>query len=215
MSKYDEIMDRVHVTDDMRNRVLGGVEQYFEKERQRKKRRHFYTAGAAAAAVVLVVSFAALRNAGIGSIDIPGGGVGETELAAGGFYVTDCASAEELESIVGFSVPVLSKLPFDVKDTAYTAIGGELAQIIYYGEDGDTELILRKSPGTEDNSGDYNSYADEAALDINGIAVSLRGNGGLYYLACWQDTEYAYSLSCSTGCDEDTFRALAAEAMGG
>lgn len=200
MSKYDEIMDRVHVTDEMRDRVLDGVDRYFVQEWRRRKLRRLYTAGAAvAAAVVLVVGFGALRNVGTGSIGIPGGNTGETELAAGVFYVMDCASVQELESIVGFSVPELSKLPFEAENTAYTAIGEDLAQIIYYGNDGNAELILRKSPGTEDNSGDYNSYENETELEINGITVSLKGNSGLWNLACWYDGEYAYSLSYNTG----------------
>ncbi len=214
MTKYDEIMDRVHVTDEMRDRVLDGVDRYFETERRRKKLRRRYVAGAAAAAVVLVVGFGVLRNPGPGSIGFPGGNADETELAAGGFYVMDCASLQELESIVGFSVPTISGLPFEAENTAYTAIGDELAQIIYYGDDGNTELILRKSPGTEDNSGDYNSYENETELEVGGITVSLKGNDGLYHLACWHDREYAYSLSHNTGCDVDTMQALAAEVMG-
>lgn len=98
-----------------------------------------------------------------------------------------------------------------MKDTAYTAIGGELAQIIYYGMDGDTELILRKSPGSEDNSGDYNTYENEQVMEIDGSSVTLKGNADRWYLACWHDEEYSYSLSCNIGCDGDTIRALAAE----
>ncbi len=214
MNKYDEIMEHIHVTDEMRDRVLDGTVRYFMRERRRRKMRRLYTAGVAAAAVVLVMGVGVFRHPGADSIGIPGGNTGETEMVAGGFYVTDCASVQELEDIVGFPVPVLSKLPFAVKETAYTAIGDDLAQIIYYGEDGDTELILRKSPGIGDNSGDYNTYENETELEIGGNAVSLKGNAARWYLACWHDKEYAYSLSYSAGCDEAAIRELAAEAMG-
>ncbi len=212
MNKYDEVMEHVHVTDEMRDRVLAGVDRYFVREGRRKRRRTLYTAGIAAA-VVLVVGLGSLRLFGPESIGIPGSSADETELAGASFVVTDCNSIQELESIVGFSVPVLTELPFDVRDTAYTAIGDDLAQISYYGE-GDTGLMLRKSPGIGNNAGDYNSYENEAEVDINGTMVSFSGNGGLWYLACWNDEEYSYSLSSFTGCAEDTLKALVAEAMG-
>ncbi|HAY64315.1 MAG TPA: DUF4367 domain-containing protein, partial [Ruminococcaceae bacterium] len=48
-----------------------------------------------------------------------------------------------------------------------------------------------KSPGTEDNSGDYTVYAQEETLEISGNAVTLKGNDGAYSLAVWTDGSYA------------------------
>ena len=68
-----------------------------------------------------------------------------------------------------------------------------------------------KSPGTEDNSGDYNVYAQEETLEISGNAVTLKGGNGAYSLAIWTDGSYAYSISVTDPLSRDAFRALLEE----
>ena len=48
-------------------------------------------------------------------------------------------------------------LPFAPQEVLYTAFDSGLAQVEYRGENGQTAL-LRKSQGTEDNSGDFDQY---------------------------------------------------------
>ncbi len=219
MNKYDEIMEHIHVTDEMHNRVLSGVDKYFVNEYKRRKRRSIYTFGAAAAAVaVIAVSGVSLHQYSLDKKQdiVVGGSMEETELAgtAGVFYVMDYETKEELENTVGFELPELTRLPFALGSTAYTAIGDKLAQIIYYGEAADTELIFRKAPGTDDISGDYNVYDESRELTVDGIKISVKGNNGLIYLASWTDGEYAYSISVSQGCKEEAMETILAEVIG-
>jgi len=53
--------------------------------------------------------------------------------------------------------------------------------------------------GDEDNSGDYNPYAETVELIVNGQTVTLKGDGGVYTLALWTDGEFSYSLRFSAG----------------
>ncbi len=218
MNKYDEIMEHIHVTDEMHNRVLSGVDKYFANEYKRRKRRSIYTFGAAAAVAVIAISGVSLHQYSLDKKQdiVVGGSMEETELAgdSGVFYVADCATKEELESTVGFELPELTRLPFVLGSTAYTAIGDKLAQIIYYGEAADTELIFRKAPGTDDISGDYNAYDESRELTVDGIKISVKGNNGLIYLASWTDGEYAYSISVSQGCKEEAMETILAEVIG-
>ncbi len=220
MNKYDEIMTHVQVTDEIRSRVLSNVDQYFERKQKRAVlQRYIYRFGAAAAAAaVLLVIGLTLSRQGL----IPQNGIGsgsesdgtyesEGSSVAGGFSVKDCASAAELAKTVGFSVPTLTRLPFEVESTAYTAIGDDLAQVTCYSKDGTNELVLRKAPGTEDISGDYNTYAESDMLNISGTEVSVKGNDGLLYLACWNDGEYSYSVSVSAGCEKDVLTEMLEE----
>lgn len=64
---------------------------------------------------------------------------------------------------------------------------------------GQKSALFRQSYGTEDNSGDYNEYADTTTIPLGTGTVLLKGDSGLYTLAIWQDTTYSYSLSLSDG----------------
>ena len=220
MSKYDEIMEHVNATDEIRTRVLANVDKYFEgKNKRARLSRYVYRFGAAAAAIIVIGGLALRYNqslspeTGVGSGSDSTYETGGTE-ATGIFTVTDCKSAKELEDIVGFAAPELKKPPFDTESTAYTAIGDNIAQIIYYSKNDAAELVLRKAPGTEDISGDYNVYAENEELNIGEINVAVKGNDGLLYLAVWTDGKYSYSIYLSTGCERDAFAELLTELIG-
>ena len=109
-------------------------------------------------------------------------------------------SRAALEQAVGFSVEEAEHLPFAPQEVLYTAFDSGLAQVEYRGENGQTAL-LRKSQGTEDNSGDFDQYPDVKTLDTAGIDVTLKGTDGQFTLALWQEDGFSYSLSLSQGQD--------------
>ena len=53
---------------------------------------------------------------------------------------------------------------------------------------------VRKAPGSDDISGDYNQYAESNAVDVDGRSVTLQGNDGQVQLATWLDGDYTYSI---------------------
>lgn len=73
---------------------------------------------------------------------------------------------------------------------------------------GDDRLIIRKAPGTGDISGEYTPYGQETAADVGGVAVTLRGDGGLYRLAVWSEGDYAYSLSSTAGFSQERWQEM-------
>ena len=103
----------------------------------------------------------------------------------------------------------MTGVPFTVERTEYVSYWDELAEIQYFG--GSDSLCYRKSPGMEDNSGDYNVYAQEETLEISGNAVTLKGGNGAYSLAIWTDGSYAYSISVTDPLSRDAFGALLEE----
>ena len=118
-------------------------------------------------------------------------------------------SLEALTEKTGIPMNELTGVPFTVERTEYVSYWDELAEIQYFG--GSDSLCYRKSPGTEDNSGDYNVYAQEETLEISGNAVTLKGGNGAYSLAIWTDGSYAYSISVTDPLSRDAFRALLEE----
>lgn len=79
---------------------------------------------------------------------------------------------------------------------------------IEYSGDGE-RAIYRKSPGAEDNSGDYNDYAAVGSASAGDVQIMLKGGApGSYTLALWSADGYSYSLSLSSPLTESEWLAL-------
>lgn len=112
-------------------------------------------------------------------------------------FVT-CENMEELEKQVGFSIEVKDSESFTVKTIlAYTEMPDKMAEIVYDTVDGDC-LTVRKAPGTDDISGDYNEYTLEETTDT-GVVLKGDKETSLIYLAVWTAGEYTYSFNSSEG----------------
>ena len=90
------------------------------------------------------------------------------------------------------------------------ADGETMIELIY--ESGDeNEVRIRKAPGSEDISGDYNEYDQEQTLTVGDRDVTVKGNDDAFNLAVWTDNGYTYSVYVSTGLTGDAFAALIAD----
>lgn len=198
--KYEEIMDRVELTPEMRQRVLQNV----EKTRIRKRRRltRQLTALAACLAIVLCGWFVwQSRNAQEPEPDV---------MAIP--QIEEMDSIEALSGKTGIPLEELTGIPFPVEHTRYVFYWENLAEIEYSG--GSDTLCYRKSQGTEDNSGDYNDYPRQETLEVGGNAVTLKGAEEGFTLAIWTDGSYAYSVSVTEPLSQDAFQAFLEENFG-
>ena len=59
--------------------------------------------------------------------------------------------------------------------------------------------FIRKTLGVIDNSGSKEEYSEISEQNINGLAVTFKGNDGLIYLAIWNDNNFAYTISVNNG----------------
>ena len=109
---------------------------------------------------------------------------------------------------MGFKVFGLYDFPFEVTSTEYTSYFDKLAQITYRGAD--NQIVYRQSSSAEekDNSGDYNSYSDVIATDIDGFSLILKGDNEKYVLATWYDNDFCYSISMEVGLDQAELKHL-------
>ena len=189
MTKYDEVMEKLEVTPEMRARILQNVETQMAEPRKKPNRLRRFAALAACLAILLVGA-AALPKL----ISSPAPEESETTIANG---MVEVASKEELSEAVGFPVKSAQSLPFFPQSIYYTSYWGEMAQIDY--ENGGSTACFRQSLGEEDNSGDWSEYPAQKSLTVNGCAVTLKGEADSYTLAIWQDGTYSYSLSLSAG----------------
>ena len=89
--------------------------------------------------------------------------------------------------------------------------GDETIFEIDYASVEERAAYVRKAPGAEDISGDYNDYADTDTIDIGGSSVTMKGNDGLMSLAVWTSGDYSYALNLTSGVSQDDMAALVAE----
>lgn len=186
---YQEIMDQVEMTEDMRSRILQNISG--AKREEKPKTLPFPVRKAlAAAAACLALLIGAFSLQGLN----PFRPVPSTEQAGPVFDVVECRSAEELSEKAGFAVEE-PQLPFEVTGKTYCILWGELAQIEYSAAE--ETIVYRVSRGTGDNSGDYNTYGDVVQRTVNGTSVTLKGNNGGFSLALWQKDGLSCSISTS------------------
>ena len=194
MRKYDEIMEKIEVTPEMKTRILSEIDR-------RQIKMHGYSAvplrlarrilpvAACIGILVLVLAVPQIRQNTKPQPD-------EQPPNMEGVYAPqEVASVEQLATAVGFSVRDIASLKEKAEETTYTAYA-DMAEIVY-AWDGQ-QIYFRKSGGTEDNSGDYNTYAVEKSIKLGNNSVTLKGDrANQFVLAVWSDGTYSYSLGCA------------------
>ena len=121
----------------------------------------------------------------------------------------DCETLEEAEALAGFDITLPSELPGGAGKQLIRAQDGQMIEIIYQNGAGEEVLRIRKAAGSEDVSGDYNSYAEANTVTVNDLQVTMKGEDGKVKTAVWTDGEYAYAISSAAGIDRDSAAELA------
>jgi len=200
LGKYNEIMEHITVTPDMRMRVLENVSRITAAEEKTGKvipfTRWRRIAAVAACFAVLVIGGLALHSIRQQPQETP------VDVAGGG--INELSSLEELESVYGFDIEEMTYLPFEAAETVCSDFFGEIAEVDYYSAGNET-VTFRKSAGTEDNSGIYEEFEQEISVEIGEWDVTLKGSGDEYSLAVWNDGTYSYSVSTAAGYGEEVW----------
>ena len=88
-------------------------------------------------------------------------------------------------------------------------------EVIYRdgGEESENIIHIRKAPGAEDISGDYNQYAESSTEAVGEAEVTMKGTDGKVCLATWTRDGYTYSIGvcAEAGISSDSMAELVAE----
>lgn len=196
--RYDAVMEKIEVTDEMRRRILAHIDGMDLEAAPRSNVSRLPAvrrlAALSACLLLLVAGGLSLRYLLPGeTVDpIPTEGV-----VLGGSGIEEASDTAALGELVGFEVKELTDLPFRADEVTYAAYWKELAETTYTGE-GYT-LTLRQSAGEGDNSGDYNVYAATEVREMGDWSVTLKGDGENWTLAIWSDGTCAYSAHAEPG----------------
>ena len=86
------------------------------------------------------------------------------------------------------------------------AIDGELIQVVFDSED--NTIVMRKSLGTDDISGDYTEYAETTAAQLGELDVTLKGADGKVNVAIWTNNGYSYYIGSTIALSKVTMTDL-------
>ncbi len=152
------------------------------------------------AMTALLVSACGTGRAAGGSADTPGAQIANP--------FADYATLEEAVSAAGFPLSAPNRID-GYGEPLVQLMSGKMLQLIFRA--GDERLIIRKAPGGDDISGDYNSYAETKTARINGADVMLKGADGRISTAIWCANGFSYAVVSDTPMAADTMMDLIAE----
>ena len=105
----------------------------------------------------------------------------------------DCACLEDAARLAGFEMTVPETV-CEYRQTAIQAIEKDMIQV-FYGESEEECARIRKGVGTDDISGDYNTYTQENTAAVGDLKVTMKGSDSQVSLAVWTNSGYTYSVS--------------------
>ena len=122
---------------------------------------------------------------------------------------TDYDSKDDAAQAAGFDFTVPDEIS-GCSEKSYRVLSAEgdvMFEIIYASGEDETARI-RKAPGANDASGNYNEYAETETVDVGGVRVTMKGENGLVKLAVWTNGDYSYVLSVESGLSQNDMAAL-------
>lgn len=197
--------------------IIGDIDEKYIDEaapaEQKKKAMRFtpwvrYASIAACAMLVIGVGIFAITQHSGNIIDTPA----QSEEADSSDFVqygnpyAEYDTLEEAENTIGFEISVPDSYS-EYTEPYYAVIEGKILEVQYYNGD-DRGMIISKSRGSEDISGDFNEYNTVTETEVNGNTVTIKGNGDEFSLALWVSGDYSYSVSVSSGISKNALKEI-------
>ena len=180
---------------------------------QKKKAMRFtpwirYASIAACAMLVIGVGIFAITQHRGNIIDTPAQSeeADSSDFVQSGTPYAEYDTLEEAENTIGFEISVPDSYG-GYTEPYYAVIEGKILEVQYYNGD-DCGMIIRKSRGSEDISGDFNEFDNITETEVNGNTVTIKGNGDEFSLALWGSGDYSYSVSISSGISENALKEI-------
>jgi hypothetical protein len=161
------------------------------------RRREFM--GLAAAALLLILAFT-LAPGLLRPAEDPG-----QEQVTNPFVTYQ--SLEEAQEAAGFTLSVPESFE-GAGRREIAVIDGRIIDVTYLDGEDNRVLTIRKGTGEEDISGDYNEYPQEDVTELEGLSVTVRGDGKRIFLALWQEEGYSYAVSFDKGGTQDQLKEI-------
>ena len=137
------------------------------------------------------------------------GNLNRKPLTTGGNPAVTVNSLSEAEETAGFPISVPQKYGDDEIFTI--TVVNESVICVHYGSEEDVNMVIYKGTGSEDVSGDYNTYPEIQDISYDYRNVQIKGNAGKVYLATWTDRQYSFAISIPDGTELENVKAVIQE----
>lgn len=197
--------------------IIGDIDEKYIDEaapaEQKKKAMRFtpwvrYASIAACAMLVIGVGIFAITQHSGNIIDTPAQSeeADSSDFVQSGNPYAEYDTLEEAENTIGFEISVPDSYG-GYTEPYYAVIEGKILEVQYYNGD-DRGMVIRKSRGSEDISGDFNEFDNITETEVNGNTVTIKGSGDKFSLALWVSGDYSYSVSVSSGISENALKEI-------
>ena len=197
--------------------IIGDIDEKYIDEaapaEQKKKAMRFtpwvrYASIAACAMLVIGIGIFAITQHRGNIIDTPAQSeeADSSDFVQSGNPYAEYDTLEEAENTSGFEISVPDSYG-GYTEPYYAVIEGKILEVQYYNGD-DRGMIIRKSRGSEDISGDFNEFDNITETEVNENTVTIKGNGDEFNLALWVSGDYSYSVSVSSGISESALKEI-------
>lgn len=197
--------------------IIGDIDEKYIDEaapaEQKKKAMRFtpwvrYASIAACAMLVIGVGIFAITQHSGNIIDTPAQSeeADSSDFVQSGNPYAEYDTLEEAENTIGFEISVPDSYG-GYTEPYYAVIEGKILEVQYYNGD-DRGMVIRKSRGSEDISGDFNEFDNITETEVNGNTVTIKGSGDEFSLALWVSGDYSYSVSVSSGISENALKEI-------
>ncbi len=120
---------------------------------------------------------------------------GQTANMANPFV--DCKTLEDAAGIAGFTLAVPNKVGGH-SITLIQAVDKKMVQV-FYNDNSGKRTIIRKAPGREDISGDYNKYEKTESVKVGNYTVVMKSSAGKVHNATWGEGAYSFAIMSDAG----------------
>lgn len=109
-------------------------------------------------------------------------------------------SLADVKEVLSFTPVVPSVLPAGFKQNEISSTSSDFLQIVYT-DSSDNRIVYRMAKGSEDISGNYNTYKINKEVKIGDLTVTMRGNDKISN-AIWINDEFTFSVSFDVELEE-------------
>jgi hypothetical protein len=114
--------------------------------------------------------------------------------------IVEYQTLSEMWDVLDLTSGTPAKLPQGYEQSGIMTINKEIAQVIY--KSGENVIAFRAAKGSDDISGDYNTYGSIRTLKIGDLEVTAKGTDDIIQTAIWTNGGLSYSLTFSEGVSE-------------
>lgn len=120
----------------------------------------------------------------------------------GGYFAKDYKTLEEAEKAINLKISPIKLLPQGFNVSNINVISNEIIQMDY--NSADKDISFRAGKEIKNISGDYNEYKINKSSKLNDVNINLNGNKDkIINLATWEKGGISYSISSTSGIEED------------